>query len=98
MSADLIFRIIGMLIFSTLGAYAGNSLAGYFPGQQLLLTIALGVVGGLLGLWLTPYLTTHPARGLRTRLASIPAEALFSGLMGLVAGLLISALLAFPLS
>jgi uncharacterized protein YacL len=98
MSADLILRIIGMVIFSILGAYAGNALSGYFPGQQLLLTIALGVVGALLGLWLTPYLTTRPVRSLRTWLARIPAEALFSGLMGLVAGLLLAALLAFPLS
>jgi len=98
MSADFIFRIIGMAVFSILGAYAGNGLSTYNPSQQLLFTITFALVGALFGLVLTPYLTTRPIRGLRARLARLSAETLFSGLIGLVAGLLTAALLAFPLS
>ena len=98
MSADFIFRIIGLLVFSILGAYAGRSLSTYYPGQPLLFTIALALVGAVFGLLLTPYLTTRPIRGLRARLARLSTEILFSGLIGLVAGLLTAALLAFPLS
>ena len=98
MSADLIFRIIGMVVFSILGAYGGNSLSYYDPSQRLLFTIVFALVGALLGLVVTPYLTTRPIRWLRTRLARLPAETLISGLIGLVAGLLTAALLAFPLS
>ncbi len=98
MSADLIFRIIGMVVFSILGAYGGNALSVYDPGQKLLFTVVFAVVGALLGLVLTPYLTIRPIRGLRTLLARLPAETLIPGLIGLVAGLLAAALLAFPLS
>ena len=98
MSADLIFRIIGMVVFSILGAYGGNALSAFDPGQKLLFTVVFAVVGALLGLVLTPYLTTRPIRGLRILLARLPAETLIPGLIGLVAGLLAAALLAFPLS
>jgi uncharacterized protein YacL len=98
MSADLIARIIGMVGFSILGAWGGDVLSAYAPGQKLLLMVILAVVGALFGLVVTPYLTTRPMRGMRTLLARMPAETLISGLIGLVAGLLAAALLAFPLS
>ncbi|MGA2489578.1 MAG: PIN domain-containing protein [Anaerolineales bacterium] len=98
MSADLIFRIIGMVIFSIVGAYVGNGLSNYNPGQHLLYMIISTLIGALLGLVVTPYLTTRPVRALRAWLARLSPETLFSGLIGLVAGLLTGALLAFPLS
>jgi uncharacterized protein YacL len=98
MSADIIFRIIGMVVFSLLGAYAGNSLSYPDPSQKMLFTVAFALMGAIVGLVLTPYLTTRPIRGLRTRLAHLPAETLISGVIGLVSGLLTAALLAFPLS
>jgi uncharacterized protein YacL len=98
MSADFIFRIIGMVVFSILGAYMGKGLSYYNPSQPWLFSIIFALVGVLFGLLLTPYLTTRPIRGLRALLTRLPAETLFSGLIGLVAGLLTAALLAFPLS
>ena len=98
MSADFIVRIIGMAIFSVLGAYVGNGLASYNPEQQLFYIIAFTLIGALFGLILTPYLTTRPIRALRALLGRLAAETLFSALIGLVLGLLIAALLAFPLS
>jgi uncharacterized protein YacL len=99
MSADLIFRILGLAVFSVLGAFAGKGLSSYYnPSQQLIFMIIAGLVGALFGLLVTPYVTIRPVRRLRTRLAHMSAETLFSGLIGLVAGLLTAALLAFPLS
>jgi uncharacterized protein YacL len=98
MSPDLIFRIIGMAIFSVVGAYVGSGLSYYNPDQQLLYMITFTLVGALFGLVLTPYLTTRPIRGLRALLGRLSAETLFAGLIGLVVGLLTAALLAFPLS
>jgi uncharacterized protein YacL len=63
-----------------------------------LYTVVLTLVGALFGLIITPYFTTRPARGLRALMARLSPETLFSALLGLVAGLLIAALLTFPLS
>jgi uncharacterized protein YacL len=97
-SADFVFRLIGMVVFSIVGAYWGNLLGEFNPDQQLMNTLAIGLVGALFGLVLTPYFTVRPIRALRKLFSRMPAEALFSGLIGLVIGLLTAALLAFPLS
>ena len=64
MSADFIFRIIGMAVFSIVGVYVGNGLTPYNPDQQLFYTISFTLIGALFGLILTPYITTRPIRAL----------------------------------
>jgi uncharacterized protein YacL len=98
MSVEFILRIIGMLVFAFFGGYAGGQLASQYNQNGLYYVTVLGLVGALVGLILTPYLTTRPARALRSVLGRVSAETLFSALSGLVVGLLIAALLAFPLS
>ncbi len=98
MSADFIFRIIGVIVFSFVGEYIGNGLSVYNPSQQIFYTVMFTLVGALFGLILTPYLTIRPIRALRAKLSRLSAEALFSALIGLVVGLLTAALLSFPLS
>ena len=98
MSVEFILRIIGMLVFAFFGGYAGGQLASQYNQNGLYYVTVLGLVGALAGLILTPYLTTRPARSLRSVLGRVSAETLFSALSGLVVGLLIAALLAFPLS
>jgi uncharacterized protein YacL len=98
MSADFIFRIIGVIVFSFVGEYIGNGLSVYNPNQQIFYTVLFTLIGALFGLVLTPYLTIRPIRALRARLSRMSAEALFSALIGLVVGLLTAALLSFPLS
>jgi uncharacterized protein YacL len=97
MSVEFIFRLIGLLVFAFLGGYYGG-VAGNYAGQTEFYVIIFGLVGALVGLILTPYLTTRPVRAIRSSLGRLSAETLFAGLIGLVAGLLIAALLAFPLS
>jgi uncharacterized protein YacL len=98
MSIDFIVRLIGMVIFAILGAYWGNSLGQYSSDQEILYTLTIGLVGALFGLVLTPLLTTRPMRSLKSLLGRLSAEVLISALLGLVAGLLVAALLSFPLS
>ncbi len=98
MSAEFFLRIFGMLVFAFLGGYLGGQAARLTPEQGMLFVSTFGLVGALAGLILTPYLTTRPARALRAVLGRVSAETLFAALTGLVVGLLIAALLAFPLS
>jgi uncharacterized protein YacL len=105
MSSDFLIRLIGMIVFSIFGIYWGSSLGHLaIPGngseafnvEQY--TFTFGLVGALAGLVLTPYLTTRPIRAMRSLLARLSAQQLFAGLAGLVSGLIIAALLSFPLS
>ncbi len=98
MSADFIFRMLGMIVFAIIGAFWGDSLGRLNEDMQLVYTLTISLVGALFGLVATPYFTIRPIRGLRHLLSRLPAETLFSALIGLVVGLIIAALLAFPLS
>jgi uncharacterized protein YacL len=98
MSAEFILRIIGMLFVGVLGGIWGFRLPTFSPGEAYRNTMGIALVGALAGLVLTPYVTTRPARAVRAVLARMAAESLFAGLLGLMIGLLIAALLAFPLS
>src|SRR5271157_4599 len=98
MSFDTIIRLIGMVVFTILGAYGGNWLGRFNSSIQLVYTMTIALIGALFGLVLTPYFTTRPMRSLRALLGRLAGETLVSGLIGLVFGLLVAALLAFPLS
>jgi uncharacterized protein YacL len=97
MSVEFILRIVGMLTFAFLGGYWGG-LAGRIAEQTTLYAVIFGLIGALTGLILTPYITTRPVKAIRSSLGRLSAETLFAGLTGLVVGLLIAALLAFPIS
>ena len=99
MSIDFIARIIGMVVIGIAGTYWGASLGNEIPNASAsLYASVLGLLGALVGLILTPYATTRPARSARSLLRKVEATTLLAGLIGLIVGLLISALLAFPLS
>ncbi len=105
MSADFIARLIGMIVFSTLGVWLGTSLgklANSVPGETTFTleqyAFTIGLVGALAGLILTPFISTRPVRALRSLLARVAPQSLFSSLIGLIVGLVVAVLLAFPLS
>lgn len=106
MSTDFIIRLIGMVIFCILGVVLGTNLgtmANSNPNANIPLNIEqyafiVGLVGALFGLILSPILTTRPMRAIRAVLTRISAQSLFATFMGLLAGLLVAALLSFPLS
>jgi uncharacterized protein YacL len=104
MSIDFIFRLIGMVVFSILGVYWGTHLGRLAVGPAVTnfsveqYAFTFGLVGALVGLILTPFVTTRPIRALRALLGRISAQSLFAAFVGLIAGLLVAALLAFPIS
>ncbi len=100
MSFEFILRIIGMFVIAIIGGLWGFDLAKANPTttDAYVTTTVFGLVGALAGIVLTPYFTTRPARAMRALLGRMAAESLFAGLTGLVVGLLIAALLGFPLS
>lgn len=99
MSPDFVVRIIGMVLFTFIGGYWGFWFGNRNAPEELATyTLAIGTVGALFGLIATPYFTTVPVRFIRRMLIRVSAENLLAGLIGLVSGLLVAALLTFPLS
>jgi uncharacterized protein YacL len=98
MSVEFILRIIFMLVFGSAAGYWGYNFSNATAADVTGYTLGFSLLGALTGLLFAPYLTTRPARALRSLLGRLAAETLFAGLTGLVMGLLTAALLAFPLS
>lgn len=105
MSADFVIRLIGMTVFCVVGVVLGVSLGQLANIQADVQTLSVtqygvifGLVGALFGLILTPFISTRPIRALRAVMAQVSAQNLFAALIGLIAGLIVAALLSFPLS
>jgi uncharacterized protein YacL len=98
MSTDFIFRIVGMIVFAIVGAYTGVYIGGNSSEAQLAYGGVFSLVGALIGLVLTPYITVRPVKALRGMLLRVSAQTLTAGLAGLIVGLVVAALLTFPLS
>ena len=98
MSVEFILRIVFMLVFGSAAGYWGYTFSNATSADIIGYTLGFSLLGALSGLLFAPYLTTRPARALRSLLGRLAAETLFAGLTGLVMGLLTAALLAFPLS
>ena len=98
MSVDLIFRLVGTLLLAGLGLYWVLTLSDSEPGLTILYAALGTLAGALIGWILTPFLTTRPARAIRNQLSKVPVQSLAAGLIGLVMGLIVAALLSIPLS
>ena len=99
MSIEFIFRLIGMLALAVGGAYLGVLLAAaanYSPPD--LWAVVFLLLGALVGLVGTPFITTRPARAIRNYIMQMSAAALLAGMAGLVVGLIVAGLLSFPMS
>lgn len=105
MSVDLIFRIIGIIVFGALGGFLGEPL-GYFtqrlwassPQLILFYQILSTLIFAILGFFIMPYITIKPMGALRKFLSAVSAQTLVFGIFGLIVGLILSALLAYPIS
>jgi uncharacterized protein YacL len=98
MSADFIARLIGMVVFAGLFGWGGAALAGPLNGSGLAYTVIFGLVGALVGLIITPYLTVRPIVRVRRAVQKMPIHRLLAILIGMVLGLVGGALAALPLS
>ncbi|MDQ3927760.1 MAG: PIN domain nuclease [Chloroflexota bacterium] len=102
MSFNITIRVIGMLLFAVASLLLGLDLSPRLYGDssngfnEVVLPLTIG--GALVGFFLLPYLTIYPLRWVRHRLRMMPALDLISAAVGLFVGLLLGALLAWPLS
>ncbi len=98
MSVDFVARLIGMVTLFVGGFYTGTILGESAGDQPVLWAVIFGLVGALMGLVVTPFLTTRPIRSIRTRITQVSVRTMVAGLIGLIVGLIIAALVAFPFS
>jgi uncharacterized protein YacL len=90
--------MIGMFALAVGGILLGIYLAAEFNGQPYQYAAVFSLVGALTGLVLTPFFTVRPFLAVRKRIRQAPAQQLLAGILGLVVGLIVAALLVFPLS
>lgn len=96
MSTEFLLRIFGMIVFAIIGWQIGSSLAS--GDEQFRYIIVLALAGAALGLLITPWLTIRPYVYARKLIRQVPAQQLLAATIGLLIGLIIAALTAFPLS
>ncbi len=98
MNVDLIFRLIGMITLAGLGLYSGIILSEAGTTTVYIYAGIGALAGAVIGWIFTPLLTIRPARALRNWLSKIPTQTLLVGLVGLIVGLIVAALVSIPLS
>lgn len=98
MSFEFVVRLIGMVVMAVGGVYLGVYLGRLADEQPELWASVFSLVGAMVGLIVTPYITTRPLRQFRALMSQISAQTMLAGLMGLIVGLIIAALVSFPLS
>lgn len=98
MSTEFIFRIGGAIGASVGGGFFGRWLAAILEASPEGYVIVFVLLGFLVGLILTPYVTIRPLRRISSQLAKMPAERLLAIVLGLFIGLVAAALLSLPLA
>ena len=98
MSVEFFFRIVGMIVFAIGGLYLGVVLADMASSPAELWAVVFALLGALFGLIGTPWMTTRPARYARRMIGQMPAQMLIAAMFGVIVGLIVAALLAFPIS
>ena len=98
MSPDFAVRMLGLVVFSILGARFGRDTADFWGLGVDSSVFLFGSMGFLFGIIITPYFTTRPIRGIRRSINEWTVERLMMSLLGIIVGLLIALLAAYPIS
>ena len=105
MSIELISRIIGLIVFGSVGTFFGHNLGimlqrslSIEPLPIIVYRIGSAVIFAILGFIITPWITVKPIKSLRKNLSNLSAQTLIFGIIGLVVGLVLTLLLAYPMS
>lgn len=100
MAAEIIFRILGFFLFGIIGWLIGTVLADttVLNAQSAKYILPLTIAGAVIGALIAPWLTTRPAAWVRRVINELTVVQLLAASLGLVVGLAIAALAAFPLS
>lgn len=99
MSANVISRILGLIIFAIIGWLIGTIWAGtaQLTAESLQKILPLSMVGGIIGALTAPWIVLQPAAWLRRGVRDLTLSQILAATIGLVIGLLIAALVAIPL-
>lgn len=100
MSARLFFRIVGLIVFGLIGWQVGVVFTGSssFTPESARWIIPLTALGALIGALIVPWLTLEPAAFVMRLIRQLPPQQILASTIGLGVGLIIAALLAWPLS
>lgn len=100
MRLNPVFRLLGALVYGFVGYELGIALTGTSQLTNWTAPLIWGPMfgGALLGWFLAPWIVIAPAQAARDSLRGVPMADLLAGTVGLCAGLLIAALLAYPIS
>ena len=105
MSIELIARIVAFIIFGSVGGFFGQNLGSLLqrslamdPQPIIVYQIGSAIIFAIIGFIIAPWISTKPIAALRKNLSNISAQTLVFGIIGLVVGLVLSALVAYPLS
>lgn len=98
MSIEFVLRLAGMVVFALLGVQISSWFGPARTQETFQTMIVLTLAGAAIGLLVAPYLTLHPFNFIKQRLQELSIATLIAGVLGLVIGLSIAALLHSPLS
>ncbi len=105
MRATLISRIIGAVILGIIGVFTSLPIYNFVQQFVEMPNLSQGVVTGFtvaiftaFGFLITPYITIKPFQALIKMFNKSSAQSLLSGLVGMTIGLIIAAIMAYPLS
>jgi uncharacterized protein YacL len=105
MSLEIIVRLIGFVVFGIIGIFLGEPLGiliqEIWPTSPLTIIIYQVITTlliGFLGFLIAPWISIKPISAIRKSLSKVSAQTLVFGLTGLIVGLILSALLAYPIS
>jgi uncharacterized protein YacL len=97
-SLEFVLRLIGMVVLAVVGVNVGIIIAAVGGSPPELGAVIFALVGALVGLVATPFVTTRPARAVRDYIMQLSPSALLAAMAGLVVGLIVAGLLSFPMS
>ena len=94
------FRVLGTLVYGFIGWELGVALAktNELTTESARWIIPAALIGALFGYLLAPWLVIAPAKAARNALRQVPIGDLVAGGIGLAVGLLVAALLTYPIS
>ncbi len=95
-----LLRVLGALVYGFIGWELGIALAQTtdVTTQSAVYLVPATLICGALGYLMAPWLVIAPARAARNNLRSIPTNDLIAGTIGLLIGLIIAALLSYPIA
>jgi uncharacterized protein YacL len=95
-----LFRLLGAILYGFIGWEIGVVIVGTndFNTDTWRVIVPCTVIGAVFGFALAPWLVIAPARAARNALRQVPITDLVGATIGLAIGLLLAALLAFPVS